>query len=147
MAANGAFEGYEVEDVQKHAEESVKPEFLDTLVHLSILDEGPRIARDFLAKHGIILVIVPHLKQTYLDGPAFITQNGRPIVGLTLRHDRIDNFDLDVCERVSRLAVLRYATEHSLHPAIAFGSSMISPHDYEKASKFKIQLEICQSLQ
>ena len=40
---------------------------------------------------GISLVIEPHFKGTYLDGAAML-DGGRPIVAMTLRHDRLDNF-------------------------------------------------------
>jgi HTH-type transcriptional regulator/antitoxin HigA len=40
---------------------------------------------------GIYFVIVPHLTKTYLDGAAFEFE-GQPLIALTLRHDRIDNF-------------------------------------------------------
>ena len=45
----------------------------------------------FLQALGVHLVIVPHLSKTYLDGAAF-RLNGNPVVALTLRYDRIDNF-------------------------------------------------------
>ncbi|MBK6660356.1 MAG: hypothetical protein IPG43_20465 [Proteobacteria bacterium] len=35
---------------------------------------------------------MPHLPKTYLDGAALRLGDGRPVVGLTLRYDRIDNF-------------------------------------------------------
>jgi len=55
--------------------------------------EAKDVARvpTFLQDLGLHFVIVPHLSQTYLDGAAF-TSNSRPVVALTLRHDRIDNF-------------------------------------------------------
>lgn len=40
---------------------------------------------------GVHFVIVPHLTHTYLDGAAFPLE-GRPVVALTLRYDRIDSF-------------------------------------------------------
>jgi HTH-type transcriptional regulator/antitoxin HigA len=46
-----------------------------------------RLARD----KGIFIVIEPQLKGLKLDGAAFLS-GGTPIVGLTLRNDRIDNF-------------------------------------------------------
>jgi len=61
------------------------------LARLSIFDEGPRLAREQLGRAGIILVVEPHFRGTYLDGAAML-DNGRPIVALTLRHDRLDNF-------------------------------------------------------
>ena len=55
--------------------------------------EAKDVARVPTALHdlGLHFVIVPHLSQTYLDGAALIT-NGRPVVALTLRYDRIDSF-------------------------------------------------------
>ena len=40
---------------------------------------------------GIHFVIVPHLPKTYLDGAAFHIR-GKPVVAMTLRHDRVDSF-------------------------------------------------------
>lgn len=34
----------------------------------------------------------PYLPKTYLDGAALLLPDGTPVIGLTLRHDRIDNF-------------------------------------------------------
>ena len=66
--------------------------FFRSLTSLSVLDEGPKLAREFLIKNGIILEIVPHLKNTYIDGASFIDAKNRAIIGLTIRYDRIDNF-------------------------------------------------------
>ena len=71
---------------------SVTPHFLRELAQLSSFEDGPRLAREVLSKHGIALVIVSHLPRTYLDGAALQLRDGRPVVGLTLRYDRIDNF-------------------------------------------------------
>lgn len=66
-------------------------EWLRDLAKLSRFEKGPRLAQEFLADNGIALVIEPHYKKTYLDGAAML--DGRtPIVALTLRHDRLDNF-------------------------------------------------------
>lgn len=65
--------------------------WLRELARLSAFQDGPKLAREYLARAGIALVIEPHFKGTYLDGAAMLDQ-GRPIVALTLRHDRLDNF-------------------------------------------------------
>ncbi len=67
-------------------------DFLAQLARLSWADEGPRLAKDFLAKHGIALVAVRLLSRTYLDGAALKLADGTPVVGLTLRYNRIDSF-------------------------------------------------------
>jgi len=59
---------------------------------IAIDSEGPRLAREFLEKHGIAVVIERRLPGTYLDGAAFLRDDGRPVIGLTLRHDKLDNF-------------------------------------------------------
>ncbi len=71
---------------------TVTLDFLRQVARLSWSDEGPRLAREFLLKQGIPLVVVAHLPKTYLDGAALRLGDGRPVIGLTLRYDRIDNF-------------------------------------------------------
>ena len=66
--------------------------FLGQVARLSWSDEGPRLAKEFLAKHGISLVVVRHLPRTYLDGAALKLGDGTPVVGLTLRYNRVDGF-------------------------------------------------------
>ena len=71
---------------------SVNVKFMVEVARLSWSESGPRLAQEFLRKHGIPLVIEPHLSSTHLDGAAIMYQVERPIIGLTLRHDRLDNF-------------------------------------------------------
>lgn len=71
---------------------TVNESFLDELARLSIFDDAPLLAREFLEKNGIRLILEPHLPGTYLDGAALQRSDGAPVIGLTLRHDRLDNF-------------------------------------------------------
>jgi len=67
--------------------------FLDQLVTLSRLPDGPLRAREQLLEIGVVLVCgIKHFPKTYLDGAAFFAPSGNPVIALTLRHDRIDNF-------------------------------------------------------
>lgn len=66
--------------------------FLRWLVGLSTLDRGPLLVIEELEKRGIGVIIEPHLDRTHLDGAAILAADGRPVIGLTLRHDRLDNF-------------------------------------------------------
>ena len=66
--------------------------FIEGLVRLSIFDEGPRLAKEYLLKYGIILHVVYHLPKTYLDGAVFILPDNHPVIAMTLRYDRLDNF-------------------------------------------------------
>ena len=66
--------------------------FMRDLARCSTTADGPLKAREHLANHGIALVVEKHLKNTYLDGAVLRLGDGRPVIGLTLRYDRIDNF-------------------------------------------------------
>jgi HTH-type transcriptional regulator/antitoxin HigA len=70
----------------------IQDSWLHTLVSLTQFDDGPEKARKLLNAHGITLIIERHLSGTYLDGAAMISPTGHPVVALTLRHDRLDNF-------------------------------------------------------
>ena len=65
---------------------------LRDVAKLSPSVDGPLQAVQFLRDRGIAVEIVPHLPRTHLDGAAMKSEDGRPVIGLTLRYDRIDNF-------------------------------------------------------
>lgn len=71
---------------------SVDLKFMRNVAQLSWSESGPRLAQEFLRAHGIPLIIEPHLSHTHLDGAAIMQGLDRPIIGMTIRHDRIDNF-------------------------------------------------------
>lgn len=72
--------------------ERINEEFLRSLVQLSRLEDGPKRALASLNEIGIAVVVEEHLARTKLDGAAMIAGNGKPVIGLTLRFDRLDNF-------------------------------------------------------
>lgn len=61
------------------------------LIKLSCDKNWAQKTKHFLEEVGIRLIILSHLSHTHLDGAAFLINLG-PIVGMTLRHDRLDNF-------------------------------------------------------
>jgi HTH-type transcriptional regulator/antitoxin HigA len=80
-----------------HEQNAIKPfELNDTwfadLTRLTRRKNGPRQACGLLAARGITLVVERHLPGTYLDGAAMLSAFSQPVVGLTLRYDRLDNF-------------------------------------------------------
>ena len=66
--------------------------FFKKLVRASYFSDGPKLACKLLNERGIHFVLLSHLSQTYLDGACFLSPAGRPVIGMTLRHDRLDNF-------------------------------------------------------
>jgi len=80
------------QELPPYSHNNFTPEFIRDVVKLSNLSAGPVLAKELLQKRGIPLVILAHLPQTYLDGACFKSPSGRPVIGMTLRHDRLDNF-------------------------------------------------------
>lgn len=78
--------------------------FLREVAKLSAFDDGPKRAKAFLAEHGIILVVAPHLPNTYLDGAAMLLADGTPVIGMTLRYDRLDNFWFCLLHELTHIA-------------------------------------------
>lgn len=64
---------------------------LPDLLALSASVEGVKEVPDFLGRLGIGFVVLRHLPKTYLDG-AVLPVAGHPVLALSLRYDRIDNF-------------------------------------------------------
>ena len=82
---------------------TVTPAFLREVAKMSVGTDGPRLARDVLAELGVGLQVVPHLPRTYLDGAAMWVDGGHPVIGLTLRYDRIDNFWFTLLHELAHL--------------------------------------------
>lgn len=75
-----------------YTQSNITGDWLKDLAKESRFEDGPRRAMEYLARSGIPLVVEPCLPQTYLDGAALLLPDGRPVIGLTLRYDRLDNF-------------------------------------------------------
>jgi len=65
---------------------------LSDVSKLSYFKDGPLLVKEYLEKHGVHFFIVPHLKKTFLDGAVMILDKKNPVIALTLRYNRIDNF-------------------------------------------------------
>ena len=76
----------------KFKQSTITDEWLGKLAQLSSDTNGPQKAVEYLLHYGIRLVTVSHLSQTHLDGAAFLLPDSSPVIGLTLRYDRLDNF-------------------------------------------------------
>jgi len=75
-----------------YAQSTITGDWLKNLAKESRFEDGPHRAMKYLARSGIPLVVEPYLSQTYLDGAALLVPAGHPVIGLTLRYDRLDNF-------------------------------------------------------
>lgn len=72
--------------------ECISEKFIRELVSCSVDAKGPLIAKSLLSEVGIEVIVEPKLPGADLDGCAMLTSDGVPVIGMTLRHDRVDNF-------------------------------------------------------
>lgn len=89
--------------VSEYKAGAIAGDFMQRLVNLSYLDSGPRLAREFLGKNGIHLVVLRHLPRTHLDGAAIVLSSGNPVVAMTARYDRLDNFWFTLCHELGHV--------------------------------------------
>lgn len=83
--------------------ERVTDAWLERLVHLSAEPDGPRHVAGHLRSAGIVFVLEPHLPGTLLDGASLRSASGIAVIGMTLRHDRLDNFWFTLLHEVGHL--------------------------------------------
>ncbi len=95
----------EGESVAPYEDGTVTPNFLRQVAQMSVSDSGPAQAKEFLAQHGVGLEYVKHLPRTHLDAAALRLPDGRPIIGVTLRYDRIDNFWFTLLHELSHVTL------------------------------------------
>lgn len=72
------------------------------LQHATGPDAAPQ-ALETLARLGVGVAVVRHLPKTFVDGVAFVRDDGRPVLGLSLRYDRLDNFWFTLLHEVAHL--------------------------------------------
>lgn len=114
---------------------SLTSDFLRELAQLSWSDTGPVLAIEFLEKHGIAVIIEPQLKGTQLDGAALRDNGGEPIIGITLRHDRLDNFWFTLLHEVAHL------WRHVLHDEVFMDDLDVTSEDRREAEANRLARE------
>ncbi|OGG23736.1 hypothetical protein A3A79_00825 [Candidatus Gottesmanbacteria bacterium RIFCSPLOWO2_01_FULL_43_11b] len=98
---------------KKYKHGSIDLNFMQELAKLSVQENSPLKVQEFLKEQGIILIIEPHFQKTYLDGATILTNKDNPVIGLTLRHDRLDNFWFTLMHELAHIA-LHYDSDISL---------------------------------
>lgn len=88
-----------------YKKDTVTLEWMQKVAKLSWSSQGPSLAKEYLNKHGIHFIVEPHLPKTYLDGAVCFSSDGNPVVALTLRHDRLDNFWFSLMHELSHIAL------------------------------------------
>ncbi|HEY4963919.1 MAG TPA: ImmA/IrrE family metallo-endopeptidase [Candidatus Saccharimonadales bacterium] len=108
--ALAAWSAYLLKEAKKAKPSSYKPntvtlEFMQEIAKLSTDEKGPLLAQKLLSQKGIVLVIEPSFPKTRLDGAAILTDAKVPIIGLTLRQDRLDNFWFTLMHELAHISL------------------------------------------
>lgn len=112
----------------------------ERLVKLSGQEDGISQAVELVRSSGIALVFEPHLPKTHLDGAAMLSPWGRPVIGLTLRHDREDNFWFTLLHEIAHVYLHR---ESGLQEGFFDDQSAESEEKYEReADEFALNAMI-----
>jgi len=82
---------------------TVTPDFMKGIVKLSIEDNAIFSVIEKLKQNGIALVIEPQLPKTYLDGAVIMDNKKRPIIGLTIKNDRLDGFWFNLMHELAHI--------------------------------------------
>ena len=97
----------EIKTLKKYKRGIIDLNFMQKIAKLSIKENSPLVAQEYLKEQGIALVIEPHFPKTYLDGATILIDKDNPVIGLTLRYDRLDNFWFTLMHELAHI-VLHY---------------------------------------
>jgi HTH-type transcriptional regulator/antitoxin HigA len=110
-------------------EQSLNSEWIADLARQSGESDGPLRAKAMLEEAGVALIVEPHLPRTYLDGAALLFA-AVPVIGMTLRYDRLDNFWFVLFHELFH--VIKHLRKGKLHSIF---------DDLDEASEDKIERE------
>ena len=94
------------EDITE-AYDPLELKWLPELIGVSSKADGPIRAQVMLASRGIVLVVEPQVPGLQIDGAAFIV-DGRPVIGMTMRTDTVDNFWFTLLHEVAHVTLHFY---------------------------------------
>ena len=82
-------------------------ENLSKLSHESVDEKKLPLIKDILLQHGIILIYQESLPGMKLDGASFLLNKKIPVIGMTLRYSRLDNYWFVLFHELSHI-ILHY---------------------------------------
>lgn len=85
--------------------EHIDRKFLTALAQLSVRNNGPALALDAVREIGICVILENGLPGMSVDGASFHLTSQYPVVALTARHDRLDNFWFTLFHEIGHIAL------------------------------------------
>jgi HTH-type transcriptional regulator / antitoxin HigA len=110
-------------------------EALRSIAKLSTQDDAFGTAQAALGKLGIVLVRLEHLPGTHLDGAVMRRSDGAPVIALTVRRNRIDNFWFTLLHECAHLALHMNDTSQIIFDDLEIGSSDMIEREADEAAK------------
>lgn len=105
------------------------------LARLGSYSAGPQMAHELLNKRGIYFTIKKIPFESELDGACFITPKKRPVVALTLRDNRLDDFWLTILHLLAHLYLIRGERPAAYFDSIECILSNTAPAEEEQANE------------
>lgn len=84
---------------------NLSDDFVRKLTRLSVRDDGPRQALTAVRDIGISVVIARGLPGMSVDGASLHTTSAGPMLAMTLRYDRLDNFWFTLLHELGHIAL------------------------------------------
>lgn len=114
---------------------TVDLEYMRNIARYSVDEEnGAKNAISRLLEDGIKVVIEPALQGTKLDGVAIFEDENNPIIALTLRYDRLDNFWFTLMHELAHVAKHRGIDETFIYDDLESKNSQLSDIENEADS-------------
>jgi HTH-type transcriptional regulator / antitoxin HigA len=107
----------------KFVQAAFDSEALRSIAKLSTQDDALNVARVALGRLGIALVRLEHLPGTHLDGAVMRRSDGAPVIALTVRRNRIDNFWFTLLHECAHLALHMNDTSQIIFDDLEISSS------------------------
>jgi HTH-type transcriptional regulator/antitoxin HigA len=92
--------------------EKLCSESIEDLVQLSSRDDGPKQAKQWLKNAGVACVVNSSLPSMRLDGSCSFLASETPMIALTIRYDRVDNFWFTLMHEIGHLK-LHFEADHN----------------------------------
>lgn len=96
---------------------------LRSIAKLSAQNNAFEVAKTALGKLGIALISLEHLPGTHLDGAIMYRSDGAPVIALTVRRNRIDNFWFTLLHECAHLALHMNDTSQVIFDDLEISSS------------------------
>jgi HTH-type transcriptional regulator / antitoxin HigA len=98
---------------------------LRAIAKLSVQQDGPRAAQVELSRRGVALLALEHFPGTHLDGAVMRRSDGVPVIALTLRRNRIDNFWFTLLHECAHLALHMHDADNVIVDDLEINSSEV----------------------